>query len=289
MSFRNYEIFYEVAKTLSFTKAANNLYISQSAVSYAMANLETKANTKLFTRLHQGVELTKSGEVLYQRLIPLMQNYESLENNLENLEQASTIRIGSCITFAYGWLNTIINDLKLSFSNLKYQVVVNSAQNILKMLDNQEIDIAFIEGKLINKDYIIENIGSYELSLYASTQSKLKTITFNQLLQQPLIVREKGSAIRTVVEGLYNSQGYELKYVMESVNSQVMIKAVENNLGIAFLPDVLINQDDQVKKIKTKQIKLTNEFSVVVLKSNQDNQYIEMIKKTMMKNKSPLL
>lgn len=99
MQYRQCFIFYTVAKEKSFTQAATKLFMTQSAISHAMKDLETEAGTALFERLHRKIELTAAGTALLATVTPLVEKFQQVEMQLQNLEQAAPLRLASCITY----------------------------------------------------------------------------------------------------------------------------------------------------------------------------------------------
>lgn len=100
MNYKQCVIFREIAKTNNFTKAATNLFLTQSAVSHAIKDLEEEAGTQLFERLHRSVKLTPAGELLLREIQPIIEEFESVEARLPDLEKQPPLKIASCITYA---------------------------------------------------------------------------------------------------------------------------------------------------------------------------------------------
>ena len=127
ISLRHYEIFKTVAETGNFTKAAAKLYITQSAVSHAVLELEERAGTALFDRLAIRVRLTRCGELLLAELLPLLAACGSLEGRIAGLEGEAPIGVVSSITIAAFWLPGILRRFAKRWPRLRVNVEVVSA------------------------------------------------------------------------------------------------------------------------------------------------------------------
>ena len=132
ISLRHYEIFKTVAETGNFTKAAAKLYITQSAVSHAVRELEERAGTALFDRLARRVRLTRCGELLLAELLPLLAACGSLEGRIAGLEGEAPIGVVSSITIAAFWLPGILRRFAKRWPRLRVNVEVVSAANAVQ-------------------------------------------------------------------------------------------------------------------------------------------------------------
>ncbi|UWD46945.1 LysR family transcriptional regulator [Clostridioides difficile] len=281
MNFKHCIIFREVAKVENFTKAANNLFITQSAVSHAIRELENEAETKLFERLHKSVKLTKTGELLLQEILPILENLENVESRIKNLEYETPIHIASCITFAQIWLPQLIKRFQEISPNTKINVEVHSALKALKLLKQGKVDIAFIEGKIIQGSLEIRKFSSYELCIVSSPNyCSAAELSLSQLLGMDLLLRERGSAVRETFESAVTLQGYKVHASWESVDSQSLIEATKNSLGVSILPKILVNQEIEkgnLIQIFIPDFKLFNDITVVINKDKYKSASLEKL------------
>ena len=146
MVIRYLEILEAVAETGTFTSAAKKLYITQSAVSHAVAELEKQAGTALFERLPKGVALTRCGASLLEESRSILTACRSLDRRIPHLEEDTPVNIVSSITIASFLLPEILEDLHTSFPNIRVSVQVASANAAIDILRRGKADLAFWEG-----------------------------------------------------------------------------------------------------------------------------------------------
>lgn len=176
MNFKQCLIFREIAKTNNFTKAANNLYLTQSAVSHAMKDLENEAGTQFFERLHRSVRLTPAGELFLKEIQPIIEEFEAVEAHLPNLEKQPPIKIASCITYAQTELPQLLHKFSDKHPAGSFNVQVFPASESIALLEKGEVDIAFIEGHVLQPAFEAKKLLT---TVYVSWQ--LKDLVMNSL------------------------------------------------------------------------------------------------------------
>jgi len=244
-------IFKEVCEELSFTKTAKKLYMTQPAISHVISDLEAEIGGKLFERIGRKIHLTGTGEILLHKVVRIIELHEELENGFKYQEELVTIRIGSSITIANFWLQKWIKEWRRKYGRTPLKIQVDSATNIEEKLLNNEIDIALMEGAIHNKQLISHEVSSYEMSVICSSnhdfaKSGRLEIAAEEFAAQPLLLREKGSAIRDTLDSALLLKHIYVDPMMTSVNSQALIQAVKYDFGISVIPDLLVMQ--QVKE-----------------------------------------
>lgn len=252
MVLRHLEILEAIAETGTFTGAAKKLYITQSAVSHAVAELEKQAGTALFERLPKGVVLTRCGVSLLEESRSILTACRNLDRRIQHLEENTPVHIVSSITIASFLLPEILNQLKASFPELQVFVRVVSANAALDILQRGDADIAFWEGTVPKGSFQTILLGTYKLCAACAPDFYLpeQTVTLQQLCQYPLLLREKGSAIRDTLDNVLALSNLQAAPVWESVNSLSLIKAAEAGLGVTILPERLLSDSLLLKKLR---------------------------------------
>jgi len=136
MVLRHLEILEAIAETGTFTSAAKKLYITQSAVSHAVAELEKQAGTALFERFPKGVILTPCGVSLLEESSNILTACRNLDRRINHLEENTPVNIVSIITIASFLLPEILSELKASFPQVQLSVRVASANAAIDMLQH---------------------------------------------------------------------------------------------------------------------------------------------------------
>ena len=134
MNLRHLEILEAVAQTGTFTGAAQKLYLTQSAVSHAVAELERQTGTALFDRLPRGVRLTPGGALLLEESQGVLTSFRDLESRMDRLEERAPVKLVSSITIASFWLPKILRSLRLRLPGLQIQVRVVSAARAIGLM-----------------------------------------------------------------------------------------------------------------------------------------------------------
>lgn len=287
MTLRHLQILRAVADNRSFTKAAAQLYITQSAVSHAIKELEEMAGTALFDRTSKKVCLTACGRLLLQESLPVLSSCESLEKRMKELEKDTPVRLASSITIAGFWLPGIIRKIQEKHPGIRTEVEVVSASNAVKLLEKGEVDAALIEGVIPEGPYESFTFDSYSLRAVCAPgylhedcdesrksrdtagvegSPRQKTISPSALCREKLLLRERGSAIRDAFDSAMLLKGCTAHPVWVSVNSQALIEAARAGLGITFLPDILVEKEmreGSLAEIQIEGISLKNELHVI--------------------------
>lgn len=151
-----YKYFYVVAKYLSYTKAAEKLMISQPSLSYSIKTLEEQMNVKLFVRGTKGIELTKDGLELYNKIKPSIEMFESLDNNEKSI--CGNIVIGTRTMYALKYLPQFTQIINKIYPDLNIIVKIRTIEELYNGLLNNEFDIIIDESNYDENPLIISNI-----------------------------------------------------------------------------------------------------------------------------------
>lgn len=268
MNIRHLEILEAIAQTGTFTGAAQKLYLTQSALSHAMAELEQQTGTALFDRLPRGVRLTQCGLLLLEEGERILASFRFLEQRMSSLEDYASIYIASSITIASFHLPKLLKKLQEQIPKLKIHVQVVSAACAMDILHRGDADIALIEGAEPQGLFCSRVFDSYRLLTACAPDYPLSdsVITPQAFCSLPLLLREKGSAIRDTLDSalyLVRQTAYPL---WESVNSNALIKATEAGLGVTVLPDLLLNDliaQKRLRLLEIRDVAMENKMLVV--------------------------
>lgn len=264
MKIRHLRIFKIVCEEESITKAAERLFMTQPAVSSAIGELESHLGVYLFDRISRRIYLNETGKLFLAKVIKLLELYDDLEKNVRDLEDNATIKIGSSITIANFILPKAIVQFEKIYKNTPTKVIVGNARGIEDMLYNNEIDMGLIEGIIYNEELVKIPFSSYKLAIICSPMHKLASeepVDINKLVQERLLLREKGSAIRDVFDSALLLDNLKANPEWISINSQALIHAVKQNLGISVLLKILIEEEinnGEIYEIKVNDFELVN-------------------------------
>jgi len=209
------KVFHTVAKRLNFTKAADELCITQPAVSKHIQEIENYFKIKLFDRNGTKIKLTKAGEILLQYTAQLFATYANLEFELNSLNQIHNgkLRIGASTTIAQYVLPPLLADFHKKFADIRVSLTINNTEQIEQALQNQDIDFGIIEGQSKNTLFKYTEFLCDEIVLTARINhplAKKGTITLDELLNIPLILREPGSGTLEVIAHALKASGIKM-------------------------------------------------------------------------------
>lgn len=252
MTIRHLRIFKIVCEEGNITKAAKKLYMTQPAVSHVISDLEEKIGNTLFDRVSKRIYLNEFGKLFLDKAIHILDLYEDLEGGLSSLKEQTALHIGSSITIANFWLPALLRKFEEQWNKTPVRVEVDSARVITEKLLQNEVDLALIEGVFPRDNLVCIPFSSYKLVVLCSPDYPLASsgeITIEELACQKLLLREKGSAIRDTFDSALTLHNLSADPVWTSVNSQALIQAARNNLGITLMPDILIEKECERKEL----------------------------------------
>lgn len=288
MNIRHLRIFKTVCEEESITKASEKLFITQPAVSQAINELECYLGICLFDRISRRLYLNETGKLFLGKVIKLLDLYDDLEQNAKELEDNATIKIGSSITIANFILPKAITNFERACMNTPIKVIIDNARNIENMLLNNEIDLGLIEGVIYQEDLIKIPFSNYRLAVICSPEHKFaleKYVEVSALIEERLLLREEGSAIRDVFDSALLLHNIIVNPEWTSVNSQALIYAVKHNLGISVLPKILVENElnsGELFEVKVNDFELISVNHIVFHKDKIQTQnykrLIELIK-----------
>ncbi len=268
LSQRHYQIFKIVAETGSFTKAAKELYITQSAVSHTIRELEKDMELDLFDRSFKKIRLTLAGQRLLEEIQPALTAWETLGKRLESLKGRAPIQVVSSITIASNWLPGILKEFEAAYPDLDVYVQVASAAKATEILRRGEADLALVEGTEPQGDFLCRHFSEYPLRIvcapgYPGIDHRL---TLREFSKARLLLRESGSAIRDTFDSQLFLQGYTVHPRWESVNSTALLEAAKAGLGLTVLPETLVMREVEKGNlifVEVEEMELKNDLIAV--------------------------
>ncbi len=199
------KVFDTVAKRLNFTKAANELNITQPAVSKHISALEQQLNSKLFDRNGTKIKLTIAGTTLLKYTQKIFSVYRELEFELNQLNRKheGVLRIGASTTIAQYVLPALLAAFHQQFKDIKVKLSIHNTETIEQLLFEEKIDLGMIEGLSKNKSFHYAPFVKDEIILVARATHPLahkKFLSLAALSNTPLLLREPGSGtLETIV------------------------------------------------------------------------------------------
>ncbi|MCF6240070.1 MAG: LysR substrate-binding domain-containing protein [Bacteroidales bacterium] len=274
MDYRD-KVFISVAENLSFSKAAEELFISQPAVTNHIKELEIKLNTSLFERKGNKIYLTQPGKIVYNHLKRIRQLYRELEFDLERLNDSykGTLRIGASSTISQYLIPKVIAAFHKRYPEIKlYLLNGNSFEMEHKLLDN-EIDMALVENQESQQNIRYVDFLDDELVIVTSSNSvyaKRKLISTADFYNIPVVLREKGSGTLQVIEKSlekYNISIDKLHILIHLGSTEAIKNFLLDFDGIALVSEKSIEKElhlKQLVKINIRNISFHRKFRIAL-------------------------
>ena len=275
------KVFYSVAKNLSFTKASQELFVSQPAITKHIRELESLYQTRLFNRLGNKISLTESGYVLLEHCERILSEYRKLEYDMHLLhnEYNGQLRLGASTTIAQYVLPPILARFTEKYPKITVSLIDTNSRNIEQALQEHDIDLGMVEGvfRLPNLKY--EPFLHDELVPVVCASSPLAakdSLSLDALREVPLVLRERGSGTLDAIEMALSEQGLKLSSmnVRLHLGSTESIKQFLRNsstMGIISLQAILRElRDGEFKIIDVNGLQIKRLFCFVYLQGQEE-------------------
>lgn len=267
--------FLDLCNTLNYTKTAERLHITQPAVTQHIKYLEEYYNNKLFLYKNRKLLLTEAGKKLYDYIISLKINSEKVRENLFYGKFSNEfINFGATLTIGEYIMPDIIIELKKVNPSLELSLRVANTENLLKFLHEGTIDFAIIEGHFNKNDYE-HFLFSKERFIGVKKKSDFKKLyKLEELYSETLIVRERGSGTREILDHILYEKNMNLdnfKEIMQIGNINAIKKLVKSGLGITFLYEKAIEKEIKegiIEEINIENFQIEREFNFIFLKNS---------------------
>lgn len=233
-------VFTAVAEAQSFSKAAEQLYMSQPAVSQAVRELEGQVGLVLLDRTARPIAPTEAGAVLLAHARRLFADERAAERALDQLRGlgAGSLAIGASSTIGIYLLPPVIAGFHRRYPAVKLLLDIGNTQQIVERLRTATIDIAFVEGPVEGDDLVITPWREDELVVVAPPEHPLAQqgpVALGLLLAEPFVLRESGSGTREVIELALRSRGLTLTVSLELGSTEAIKRAVVAGMGLAIV------------------------------------------------------
>ena len=265
MTLEKLRIFLAVAEHLHFTRAAEELYITQPAVSAAIQSLETDYRIKLFHRIGRHIEITDAGKLLQAEAQKILEQIALTERGLRELNnlERGELQLGSSLTIGNYWLPEKISKFQRCYPGISINCTLANTEEIIMGTMSGKFDIGLVEGEVKSslKTYLEEKIiGSDRLVIIVGRSHpwfKRKKIPITELTTTEWVMREPGSGTQQRFEEALQNLGIDpdkLKTIL-ILNTGEMIKAVvESGVVAAGISELMVKKELQLKTLMAIQL-----------------------------------
>ena len=237
-SLRQLEIFVAVSKTEIVSRAAEALSLSQSATSTALSELERQFDLQLFDRVGKSLHINETGRQLLPRAVELLDRAHEIEALLQGHAGFGYMKIGATLTVGNYLATLLVARFLQEHSESRIQLQVHNTSTIVQQIVNHELDLGLIEGDTHHPDIEVQPWIADELVVFSAPGHRLakaKSVPIEQLVQEPWILREKGSGTRETFDRALSNHHAKLNIRLELEHTEAIKRAVESGLGIGCI------------------------------------------------------
>ena len=240
LNFNQLRVFYHAAKKLNFTAAANELFITQPAVTFQMKAFEEFCNLKLFKKKARRLYLTDEGQVLFEYAEKVFKYEKEIENVIDEMRELKrgVLSLGTTKAYARYFMPLMITTFHNNFPNIKIQLNEGSSLDMIHSLLDFKIEVAIIAKALDHPRVNFIPFSKEEMSVILAPDHKLtkkKAIAFGELADELFIMKEKGSGTRALVEQLFAKENRTPNILMETSNTEFIKQLVQRGEGVSYL------------------------------------------------------
>jgi len=240
-----YRVFYTVAKCGSLTKAAEELYISQPAVSQSIKQLENQLGVRLFNRTHKGMELSaQGGQLIFDEVEQALELLNAAENRMSEMRTSASglIRIWASDTIFEYFLSDKIVDFHERFPSVKIELMADFTPDTIEKLKANRCDVAFVNLPIEVDEALSLQGNCMRLNDIFIAGEKYKdlangdTVLLADLKKYPLIMMDKHTVARRALDNFLGAHGVDLQPSIEVGSWDLMKRLVIRGMGIGIIP-----------------------------------------------------
>jgi DNA-binding transcriptional LysR family regulator len=236
-------VFHAVAKHLSFTKAAEALFMTQPAVTFQIRQLEEQFNTRLFDRTHGRITLTPAGTMALDYAERILGLSSELDTRLKEIsgQVAGPLLIGASTTIAEFLLPRVLGEFKASYPAVVPRLFVANSEAVQGRISERTLDLGFIEGDSHLPSLVTDVCCDDELRVVCAPShplASLKSVAPKDLMEHAYVSREPGSGTREVIDHYLQKAGVQpdaLQVVMELGSPEALKGLVATGLGFTIM------------------------------------------------------
>jgi DNA-binding transcriptional LysR family regulator len=239
ITFRQLTVLEAVARNLSFTKAADELHLTQPAVSMQIKQIEESIGLPLFEQIGKKVFLTEAGHEMYNYCRSIQQQLEEAESVIENLkgETQGKLTIAVASTANY-FAPRILAAFNKEHESVKINLDVTNREGLLQHLENNDTDVVIMGRPPSDVEVEAESFMENPLVLIAAPEHRLANqskVSIHELQKETFILREEGSGTRTAIERFFLEKGAELATTINMSSNEAIKQAVQAGLGLGIV------------------------------------------------------
>lgn len=262
MDIHHLKVFLSVFKNKSFSRASEELYLTQPTISDHIKTLEEELECKLFDRLGRTILPTKEAEILYAHATSILEKIGTLKDTFNKLKKEVTgdLLIGASTIPGTYLMPKVIADFYKKYPGVSVQVAISDTKGIIDKIIKHELLLGIVGSKISNSPLNFVPFIEDELVVVASPSLTNKpTLSLDELANIPMVLREEGSGTRKEMEKILEGKGINMENIKIAGmfgSTDAIKQAVKSGLGISIVSKLSVA--DELKHKILKEIKLDN-------------------------------
>ena len=279
------ETFLDVCKTMNYTKTAQNLNMTQPAVSQHIRSLENFYKVKIFQYKNKKLELTRQGRYLKKYLETIFHDVKYLQESVQNIKKRTRVKMGATLSIGEFYLPERLSAFVGKNPEIDISVTIADTRELFFRLDNGEVDFILCEGYFDKNEYEYKLIKKEDMCIVCAAEYDSSNIKdLNDLFEYPLLCRENGSGTREIFENYLHEYNYSFENftrISEFTSPHLMKRLLLDGRGISVLYRTVVEEElrqETLKIIEIPEFQVAHEFNAVWKKDSVfSNQYSEWI------------
>ena len=252
--------FYQAAKHMNFSRAAKTLFITQPAVTAQVKLFEDSLELKLFKKKGGRPYLTDEGKTIYEYARKIFEYEEEIEKAVEEIKhlRQGTLCIGTARTYSRYFMPLLISRFRERHPHIKIQLDEGSSEDMIQSLLDLKNELAIVAKAKKPQGIRFISFSQEELVLILPPDhdlAKKKVVSFEELTDEMIIMKETGSGTRGLVNELFAKNGYSPKLLMETSDAEMIKLLVQHGEGISFLVRTSVSRELEEKKLVSVPLK----------------------------------
>lgn len=279
--------FQTVAKYENMSRAAEELHITQPALSKSISMLEEDLGVELFDRNGRSIKLNRYGKFFLERTDLILRELERAKEDLANLVSPNygEVSLGFMHTLGLEVIPSLMMEAKKVFPHMRFQLTQSNSSVIMRKLEVGELDICLVSSLETSKDVHWEKLWEEELYLIVPKNHPLNnrsSVKLSEFAEEPFISIKKGNSLRKYVDEIFKSEGYRLNVAFEGEEVHTIAGLVESGLGVSLIPQIKGLDQYEVQIIRVDATNCKREIGLSFLNnrymSGAVSQFIEFIR-----------
>ena len=260
MEIRQLQTFVQAAQLESFSKTAEMLGYSQSAITVQMRLLETELNTRLFDRMGKKVVLTPQGREFLKSANKILYEVNKASKSMnDDRELTNPLHVGTIESLCTAKFPRILSEFHSLHPRVNLQITIDSPEKLIRMMDHNELDLIYIlDTPRWDENWVKVMELAEPVVFVASAASKFagkEKMVLDDILQEPFFLTEKHANYRQALDQQLALRRQFISPVLEISDTAFIIHMLELNQGLSFLPYFAVEQDIYKHRITTLDIK----------------------------------